>query len=228
MPALFDTAACTIPGGAGTTSKTYSSPINIGSGSNGTTDRGLVVAVVFVGAAAGTSSGVTATWNGVSMTQLATVGNGGDIFLFGLRAPDTGAHDLVLAWTGANQPSAVLLSCVGVDQTSDALAFPTAHRVTATGSASPNSIAVTNASGNIAFAAHVVSANFSTAGNTDIGHNNTGNLNSLAGNYDTGTDPTLTYAFSSGNTWASVGCEIAAPAAGGGGKPMNYYQQMSA
>ncbi len=153
MPALFDTAACTIPGGAGTTSKTYSSPINIGSGSNGTTDRGLVVAVVFVGAAAGTSSGVTATWNGVSMTQLATVGNGGDIFLFGLRAPDTGAHDLVLAWTGANQPSAVLLSCVGVDQTSDALAFPTAHRVTATGSASPNSIAVTNASGNIAFAA---------------------------------------------------------------------------
>jgi hypothetical protein len=216
MSVLIDTSAISSVGASGATTQTFTnggSPgftMNLGSGPNGTSNRALIVAVIFIGAAGGTSSGVSCTWNGVSMTQLATAVNGGDIFLFGLRNPATGSNNVVVSWTGANQCAIALLSVVNADQSADATTF--INRTTNTGTASPNSIAVTNPSGNIAVAGHVVVANYSTAGNTDIGHNNNGSRNSAAANYDTGVNPTLTYAFTSGTVWSSVGCSIAAVA----------------
>jgi len=215
MAVLVDLAAFNGPSSNNITSQNYT-PFNLGSGSNGTLNRALVVAVVFTGKGAGVSSGLSATYDGVAMTQLTSASNGvgGELYLFGLRNPNTGSKVLALSWTGGNQIMVASLSLVGVNQTSDALAFPTAHRTTATGSTSPNSIAITSASGNIAFAGHTTGQNYTTGSGTDIGHNNTGTVSSGASNYSASANPTVTYASSNG-AWASVGCEIAAVATGG-------------
>jgi hypothetical protein len=212
---LFDTAAVSGPTAHNITSQTLVNGIDftmdLASGSNGTTNRALVIAVMFVQHAGGTSTSVSCSWHGQAMSQLATATNGGDIFLFGLRNPDTGANNVALSWTGSNQALIGLLSVVGANQTSDALAFPTDHRTTATGTNSPNSIAITCDSTSIAFAGHIVNANYLTSGGgIDIRHSNRGDLSSGAANYAASANPTLTYSFAGGNTWSSVGCEISA------------------
>lgn len=228
MAVLVDVLTFSVPSGNGVATATFTNPINVGSGANGTSNMALVVAVCFVAHAGGTSSGVSATWNGVSMTQLSSAANGGDIVLFGLRNPTTGSHNLVVNWTGLNQIEVGMLSVVGVDTTSDATAFPVGHRTSNTGTPSPSTISITNASGNIAFAGYVGVVNFGTSGGgTDIGHNNTGAANSGASNYGTSVNPTLTYTFSGGTVWAAVGCEIAAPGGGGGGFTPKFRSTLS-
>jgi hypothetical protein len=141
-------------------------------------------------------------------------GNEGDMFLFGLRSPNTGAKVLAFTWTGSNQSGGVIMSVIGADTSSDAAAF--INKTTANGANNTNSLAITNSASAVALAAHLTNGNYTPGGGggTDIGNNNTGNLSSEASNYSTSSNPTLTYT-SGGSVWSSIGLSIAPPGAGG-------------
>lgn len=204
---LIDLASITTQSGASVTTATFA--IDVGSGPNGTANLALVVAAQFVNGT-GVVSGVTAAFDGAPMSARGNIGNttSGDIYLFGLTNPSVGTHNLVINWTGANQVVVSEQSVVGADQTGGATTF---HNVASnTGNTSPNSVAITAGAGEMIFAAHVIDGNFAAqGGGTDIGHNNGGNVDSAAANYDTGSD-TLTYSSGGAGNWASIGCAIKA------------------
>lgn len=204
---LFDVALSGANSGGGVTTLTAS--INIGSGSNGTSNRALVAALCFCGSLTGTSTSPTVTYNGVAMDSLGNVtGTGGDVYLFGLKAPTTGIHSIVANWIGAGQAIFYALSVVGADQSGGVITFPsvtTNTGVSTTASTGP----ITSPNNRICFAGFSsVSSGFTTAGNTDIGHNNGGNIYDSAACYDVNnTNPTLTYS-SANAAWTAIGCSI--------------------
>jgi hypothetical protein len=191
----------------GGVSDIHSLTLNVGSGPNGTAHLVLVVGIVGVGAPAGASTMTSVVWGSQTMTQIGTSSaSNGDLWLFGLLAPATGTQTLVLTWSGTNQMQVGCASFVGVNDSSFASAFT--HFTANHSSLSPNSVTVTTSAGDVAMAAHVTGGNYSTPGNIDIGHNNSGALNSGAENYDTATSPTLTYAFTAGSNWSSIGVDV--------------------
>lgn len=215
---LFDTSAISANAGSAGTSQNFSFsgggnialPIDIGSGSNGTSNRALLVALYFAGANAGTSSSPSVTWNGVSMTNVGgPYANGivGDIYFFGLVNPDLGQHTLTANWTGSNQVGVAALSVVAADQTGGATTFKNATSNTGVGTTT--SVAVTSLAGEMVMGAHMSGGNFSVAGNTNIGILNTFNSWATAANRDVGPNPTLTYTAGAG-TWVSAGVSIKA------------------
>jgi hypothetical protein len=120
---------------------------------------------------------------------------------------------------------ALAASFAGVDQTSIAVAFPNGatHSVSGAG-ASPCTVAITSASGNMVIATHA--QNFSAFGaisGTTLGVDNpTGPNISVASNLDNGASTvTMTAAFTGTGANLSVGCDILAFS--GGGSPMNWY-----
>lgn len=210
---LFDVSAFTLPSGTGvttySTSSAFNTALNLGSGANGTTNRALIVAVMFAQHAAGTVSGVTCTRNSVSLTQIGSpIGNGnaGDIYFFGLTNPDLGSIVTVFNWTGADQAIVAGLAVVGADQTGGTTTFRNA--TTNTGNSTTAGVTVTSAVGDIVFAAYTAVGNFTSGSGTDIGHNNTGNLAAAASNWDAGTaSVSPTYSVGSG-VWAAAGVSI--------------------
>jgi integrase len=151
MTVQIDVSAISVPGQGSATSDAFGPAahaftLNVGCGPNGTADLALAIAVMGVGMTAGTSSGMSCSWNGVAMTLVGTSSDQtGDLGLFGLLNPAQGAKNLTLSWTGANQLLVAGASYVGVNQTSIAAAFKNFAK--AHGAGSPNSIGVTTSAG---------------------------------------------------------------------------------
>lgn len=181
----FDAAALSTFCTAGTScTKT---PITVANNAN----RVLVVAIVF-DSTAGTVSGVSGTWNSVSLgTALGHIGNSnaGDIYFFCLTNPGTGTNNLAASWTGTSGAWFVALSVYNADQSGGTTTCHDFTTNTSDGSVTP-AVTVNNVvSGEIVFAAYTTGASFTTTGSgtTDIGKDNSsGSVTDVAGNYATG------------------------------------------
>lgn len=223
MTVQFDQSGFVTKSGPPSSPSTVSGVINVGAGANGTSNRALVAAICFAEKAAGTISGASVTWNGVSMTSIISQSTTvSDTFVFGLVAPDTGANNFVVTWTGAagGNFDIAALSVVGADQTGGTTTF--AHSTPNTAGTNPSTVTVTSATGNICFAVHTVGSNYVTASGTDIGHNNVHSVAAFAANRDAGAaSVTLTYS-NGGGTGKSLGVDIVA-AGGGGGSAVPTY-----
>ena len=109
--------------------------------------------VVGVGYKDGDALGVTGvTYNSVAMTPLADGGAAGGTnraYLFGLKLPDTGAHDVVVTFSGTGTSSTCgALSYTGVDQTA-----PVGTKQEANGASTVAGVTVTSATGEVVVAA---------------------------------------------------------------------------
>jgi len=217
---LIDTIAISSPGTNGVQSQTFINgsvgsggfTLNLGSGPNGTTNRALGIAMLFCGTTGGVSSGPSLAWHSNSMgLPIGSLSGGaaGDIYFFGQVNPDLGANDVTASWTGPNQVVIALLSVVGADQTGGATTFT--GFTSLTGTSSVATVNVTAPSTRISMGAFTSpNSNFTTpgAGNTDIGHVDTCNINAIAANYDTGhTNPSLSYSPSEA-AWGAMGVSI--------------------
>lgn len=232
MAVQFDQSA--FNAGTGTSPFTWTSAINVGAGANGTTNRTLWFGVSFHNAAPGVISAVSATHNGAAMTLVDNFHstNNSDMFAFGIIAPATGSHDIVLSWTGSAGGALDLfaLSVVGADQSAVATTFKNVAKNTATGT--PATVTVTSATGDMVVAIHETSSNWgagTTHSGTAIGFDDSGNFSGAAANYDNGAATVaLTYTCSSAE-FASMGMDIAAVGGGGGGGGFfarNYYDMI--
>lgn len=145
------------------------------------------------------------------MTSLGTVsstGGQGRLVLFGLRNPTSGNHTFGLSWTVAAQAAMFGISFTGVDQTSDAIAFP--HFNSATGSSTAPSVVITSATGDITIGQITASAGtISSVNNTSLYI--TSNFVPTAMNRGTGA-ATVTHSgvFGVSEPWAICGVDVAA------------------
>lgn len=219
--ALVDVVGVSPASGALVTSFTWDnsngSP-NVGSGPNGTTNRALVAAIIFLNFATGHTSGVSLTWNGVTMTPINNSGGiAGDMFFFGLTAPATGQNAFVANWTTTDGVIIAALSAVGVNQTGGSTTFCNFVTNTGTTVASPATASVTTtgpASG-MSFAAYINNIGaFNPSSGTnvvDIGKNNSAFNFQGAANYATVGATTLNYGIDSGTgTWNAAGVSLKA------------------
>jgi hypothetical protein len=183
-----------------------------GSGGNGSTNMVLAAAVMFVNGS-GVAASPSLVWGATSLLQIGgsadiSGGASGTVYLFGAVSVSPGTRTVTASWTGSNQVMVAIASFVAADQTGGSTTFRNVNPVT--GSGTPNSVGITSAAGEKIFAGHVSLGNFSSGSGTDIGHLNTGNICSGAGNWDLNSGSPLTYAFTAGSTWASMGCSIKA------------------
>jgi hypothetical protein len=196
---------------ASATSLAYTG-ITVGSGSN----RALIVTF---GISNGTApTGVTATWdNGgtnQAMTSISSVANGGiTTFVYGLRNPIAGNKTLQIAWTNTNEISACAISFTGVDQVSDATAFP--HNNSSTGSSTTASLTITSASGNIPVTS-MATAQLPSAPNQTQIYLNTAMVNSYGAQRAAGSaSVSFTWTITPTGNWCMAGCDVAQVAAAG-------------
>lgn len=212
---------------------TITSPITVGSGSN----RALVVEISTDGA---TPSFSSVAWAGQSMTSIPnthiTASGVGDIFLYGLLAPTSGANNLVLTFTGIASTDLLHVYCVsftGVNQSSISAAFPNGTTNSSGGGTStPSTVTITTGGTNdIALAFHVndTTGTFSSVNNTNLYIDNFGSHQNTASNYGTGASSvTLTGTMSVASTWGVSGTDISAAAVAGNVPYQPYFQQMLA
>jgi|SRR5882724_215259 len=128
MAVTVDVTGTVLVGASSVTSINYTG-ITVGAGSN----RALIVTLGLGNTAL--TSGWTATWDSGGTNQAMTLlksqthtsgANNDAGVIFGLRNPTSGLKTLALSWTTAQFPTVEAISFNGVDQTSDAAAFPNA------------------------------------------------------------------------------------------------------
>jgi hypothetical protein len=208
---LIDTIGGAISSGNGVISFTIGggATISVGGGPNGTSNLCLMCVALFGSQNGGTSTGLTMRWNPTitpqSFTQVpgAFVQNGaagGDCYIFYLMNPATGNLSFDANWTGANQCAFFLVSFVHVDQTGGATTFP--NVVTTTSSGSSVNISTSPTTRKL-IGGFNSTANFTTATDNDIGHNNFMNVFAVAAEYAPGSNSTVSYG---GGT---TGCALA-------------------
>lgn len=191
---------------------TVTVPLTVGASANA-----IEVMVIWVNGTVPAAS--AATWNGVPMTAITgtTSGSHGGCSCattsFGILAPATGAHNVVVSWTGLLEAHAVAISFTGVNQSSIAAAFPNGTNViNDTSTASPITATVTSATGHIvtAFAGQGIGA-FGTINGTLIAKDDvTGPAIGVAGNYNTGAATVSpSFAFGGPGVWAIVANDVA-------------------
>jgi hypothetical protein len=209
---LFDAVNFAVHDGVGATSASNQAPITPGSGSNGSTNLALIVAVQFIGGiATGSNPTVAVNTLGTSVPSIGSISghSAGEIYLFGLTNPWTGApHGFDISWTGGNQVQVMAFTAVGADQTGGSTTFVVTSAFGNSTSASTG--ALTSPSNRICIAAFSDGggSGFTATGNTDIGHDDTGNVSSAAACYDVhNTNPTLSYGLGS-NPWNALGVSI--------------------
>jgi hypothetical protein len=196
------------------TSLSYTN-ITVGSGSN----RGLILFLCINGGGSA-PTGVTATWDsGVTnqaMTQRVTVANASNnsnLYVFALRNPVSGAKTLAISWTNTANVSACAISFTGVDQTSDAIAFPNTN--SATGNGTSASVVITSATGTIPVALGVCigTSTLAAANQTQI-YIDTAVVADNGGQRATGAaSVTFSWSVTSAGNWAAAGLNVAAAAA---------------
>jgi hypothetical protein len=204
--------------GSASTSMTYNG-ITVGSGSN----RALVL-LINIGAGSTLPTGVTAVWdNGGTnqsmtlITSLTQTNTSVICYVFGLRNPTAGLKNLLVSWTNANEAFAAAISFTGVDQTSNAAAFPNPNTVTNTTSNATCSLAITSASGNIPVATMVGSSTVASTSQTSIYVDNAAGIQSYAASRATtgASTVTFTWSLSPAASSGAAGCDVAAAAAAG-------------
>ncbi len=130
MAVVFNAQSTAAVTGAAATSFTNSTNLTIGAG----TSRALVVMMAWSTATAPTA--ISITWNGVALTQItgtvAANGTGGNIAMYGLLNPATGAQALAGSWTGARDFYVAAVAYNNVLQTSVATAFTNGNFATGT------------------------------------------------------------------------------------------------
>lgn len=146
MSVAVDATGTEQTSGSSSTSLDYTG-ITVGSGSNS------ALILMFSLGFGNNATGVTATWDNAGTPQAMTLIKSAAFlntittYVYGLRNPIAGNKTLHIAWTNVNEISACAISFTGVDQTSDATAFPNSNN--ATGSSAAPSINITSALGNI-------------------------------------------------------------------------------
>ena len=122
-----------------------------------------------------------------------------------------GSHTATCSWSSSSASGeAQLATFAGTDTSSVANAFSTYN--TSNGSASPGSITITNASGNLALALYTgYTSNANSVSGTQIGRAN--NITAYAWQYSLSVNPTLTVTLSGADTWDMIGVSVMAPAA---------------
>lgn len=148
-----------------------------------------------------TTNPLTITWNGTSLgSPYQTVTVGSDrLLIYGLVAPATGTHDLVVTWAGATYAQVVAMSVTHGDPA-------TAFDFGATSSAVGNqSLTTTSAAGDLVFfmLGHHPNDNNQTAdaGQTVLpnGTSTNGNITAIGSTVPGATSVTATYTFGSAN-----------------------------
>ncbi len=167
------------------------------------------------------ATGTSQSMSLIGRAQSTTAGNGFTIELWGLVNPHTGLKTLRYAWTGGVTPNMMVnaISLTNVLQTSNALAFPTArfNSATSASSAGPATVAITSATGNMAFAAFMdnIFDNdpiTSPAGATEWTSSNPNNFNEA---YHAAGAATVTFtsaSFGGAQEWIVAGCDVVAAA----------------
>jgi hypothetical protein len=177
----------------------------------------LLVACVSLQCNTTASTGVTATWNGVSMTVGPTIthgaANGTTVAIFWLVNPATGSHTLAMSWTLAADAYMGCASFTGVDTTTPVV---TADNQT---TSVANAVTITTVSGDATVACSCNNSNTPTSSKTIFYGES--NLNPGGGgsySLSTTTSDTHTFTYSGGTLPATAGIHIQA-AAGGGPPP---------
>jgi hypothetical protein len=215
-----------------------SSPVNytgLTIGSISASNPGLLAVVLINQNSLVTWSGLTRTlsWDSAGTPQaMSLIGeaqvtdSGTDtlvIELWGLVNPHTGLKTLAYTYTGGSHPNILInaISLTGVLQTSNALAFPTAHFNSAsnTNSVGPASVAITSAAGDMAFAAYTAIFNDTLPMTSPAGvvqwTGATGAYGAFGEAFRAAGASTVTFtgtAFGS-QAWITAGCDVVAAAA---------------
>jgi hypothetical protein len=169
--------------------------------------------VAVLGFNVSTITGLTATWNGVAMSQIVTHNTAtagvGRVDLWGLIAPASGNQTLALSWTGSSNVTVDACSWSNVKQTGGATSFP--NSAGAQGTTATSTITITSASGHAVMAGHVAgspSPTITAVNNTQVFIDNVFNV-ATAGNRAAGSGSvTMTSTLSSGFNWGVVGTDI--------------------
>jgi hypothetical protein len=193
--------------------------LTVGAGAN----RGLILCLQCGSQGASFPAALSLVWDSVGANQTLTqisgtlVANGvltEVAALYGLVAPASGNKTLTISWTGNNEMHASAAAFTGVDQTSVAVAFPHGTTVAhTTSTASPTSVTITSASGNMVVACH--SQNVSAWGvisGTQLAKDDvTGPNIGVVSNYNSGAATvTMTAAFTGTAAWDAIGCDVLA------------------
>lgn len=215
----FDAKTATWTSVSGVATLTISN-LTVGSGSN----RALALALMCGSCGAGLPAGLSLTWDSGGTNQALTQVTGtlvtdsvltDSAAMYGLVAPTAGNKSLVISWTGNNEMHAAAISFTGVDQTSVAVAFPHGTNAKVNG-ASPTTITITSAVGNMVVAAHAQNLSvFGVISDTTLAVDNASGPNTAnAANYAAGAaTKTLTAAFTGSGPWNSIGTDVLAAAA---------------
>ena len=198
-------------GGAADTTTTYTS-ITISTLTNG--------ALILGALATSQLTGLTIVLNGSqSMTTLCSVRNANISFwqyIFGLRAPASGAASIVLTWTGGSKTQLCAMTFSGVNQASDAAAFPS-NVVGFTGSANhnPDSVTVNSAVGDYTFSNFMMGDGANTFTGATSGTQlllDNASIVGFALTYQAGASPTVTSTATINTTdpCSSLGIDLAA------------------
>lgn len=194
---LNTTSPFTFASNAGDTTGT------VGSGSN----RFLVGYVVFRGI---TATGVSMTWNGVSMTQIDTTTYNAavySLFTFGLVAPTTGNQTLSVSWTGGASDVALgAVSLYNVNQ-GGVGSGSTQNTGNDTGTGTSASSTVTSANGNAVVVAHSNNNASSTTQNQGTQAWKEEDLNgnsAMAYKLSTGSSETVSWTLGSSVEWKQL------------------------
>lgn len=194
------------------TSFSNATVITVGSG------NALVVVVNF-GYGGTAPASVTATWNGVSMTSLASIdrtGGGASSYVFGLRSPASGAQTLALSWSNSAEIFIDAISFTGVDVTNDGTAFP--HTATQNILVA-ETVSVTSAVGNYVVASESPASGAATATGTQLYKDaSSGSFINAMANYDVGA-ASVSIGTTGGNTTIIIAAVDVGAAAGGGFSP---------
>lgn len=180
--------------------------ITVGSGSN----RALVFLALFEGSNPGT---ITAIWDSAGahqvMTPLVSISDGANdfIYVFGLRNPTSGNKTLSVSWPTSTSLSCAAISFTGVNQGSDAAAFPSTNTATATSASTSNTIA--SSVGDYCVEAMGCQSTATSNGTQFVFDNNTPTDNLFA-QYIAGTaiSTTLTNALGGSTIWISAAVDV--------------------
>lgn len=180
---------------------------SVGANSN----RVLIACVSFFGATVDTGIGtVTATWNGVSMTQINTAGIAGVLkdFIFGLINPATGAQTISVGWDGGNSYD-ITVGCGSFYNANQTTAWQNFNSATAT-STTP-SLDITSTSGNMACGMrHDANATSAVIGNGTQMWDERSFDGNMGGSYraSTGATTNLSWTIGSSVQWLMCGVDV--------------------
>lgn len=208
MAVTLDSSGTQASSGTAVTSVNYSG-ITVGSPAN--------PALIFLVSTSGGTSLTTspsATWDSGGTNQAMTLlgsntvtTHNGSIYIFGLRNPTPGTKTLAVSWTNSSQYAMCAISFGGVNQSSDAAAFPNA--ATNSGSSTQASQTVTSNTGDIALAIVQSNVTPSAPSNTQIYFDNAAQ-NDSGGQYATGAaSVNFTWTITPADTWATIGVDVA-------------------